>query len=153
MRRLILLLTVLGLVAAGCGGGEDISIDGQWARNSPVSAERGAVYMNITSADGDRLLSASVDSSIAATVEVHETVPAEGESGDDGMAMMMMQEVDAIDLPAGETISLKPGGYHIMLIDIARPLEIGQKFNVTLNLEKAGEQVVEVEVREDAPTG
>jgi periplasmic copper chaperone A len=153
MRRLILLLTVLGLVAAGCGGDEGISIDGQWARNSPMSAERGAVYMNITSADGDRLLSASVDPSIAATTEVHETVPAEGESGDDGMAMMMMQQVDAIDLPAGETISLKPGGYHIMLIDIAKPLEIGQKFTVTLNLEKAGEQVVEVEVREEAPTG
>jgi copper(I)-binding protein len=64
-----------------------------------------------------------------------------------------MQEVDAIDLPAGDTISLAPGGYHIMLIDIARPLEIGQKFNVTLDLEKAGEQVVEVEVREEAPTG
>lgn len=153
MRRLILLLTVLGLVVAGCGDGDNISIDGQWARNSPMSAEQGAVYLNITSADGDRLLSASVDSSIAATAEVHETVPAEGESGDDGMAMMMMQQVDAIDLPAGDTISLAPGGYHIMLIDIAKPLEIGQKFNVTLSLEKAGEQVVEVEVREEAPTG
>jgi hypothetical protein len=153
MRRLILLLTVLGLVAAGCGDGDNISIDGQWARNSPMSVEQGAVYLNITSADGDRLLSASVDSSIAATAEVHETVSAEGESGDDGMAMMTMQEVDAIDLPAGDTISLAPGGYHIMLIDIARPLEIGQKFNVTLDLEKAGEQVVEVEVREEAPTG
>ena len=151
MRRLILLLTVLGLVAAGCGGGEDLSIDGEWARNSPKRADRGAVYMNITSADGDRLLSAGVDSSIAASVEVHETVPVDGETNDDGMAMMMMQEVEAIDLPAGEEVVLEPGGLHIMLIDITQPLEIGQKFDLTLNFETAGEVVLEVEVMEDAP--
>jgi len=151
VRRLILLLTVLGLVAAGCGGGEDLSIDGEWARNSPKRADRGAVYMNITSADGDRLLSAGVDSSIAASVEVHETVPVDGETNDDGMAMMMMQEVEAIDLPAGEEVVLEPGGLHIMLIDITQPLEIGQKFDLTLNFETAGEVVLEVEVMEDAP--
>lgn len=157
MRRLLLLLTVSGLLAAGCGGGEDISIDGQWARNSPMSATAGAVYMNITSADGDRLLAASVDPSIAGSVEVHETVPAESESGnedtagDSGMGMMMMQPVDALDLPAGETVSMKPGGYHIMLLDIPKPLEIGERFDVTLDFENSDDVVVEVEVREDAP--
>ncbi len=151
MRRLILLLTVLGLVAAGCGGGDDISIDGEWARNSPKRADRGAVYMNITSADGDRLLSASVDSSISASVEVHETVPAEGETDEDGMAMMVMQEVSAIALPAGEEVVLKPGGLHIMLIDITEPLEIGQKFDLMLDFETAGEMVYEIEVMEEAP--
>jgi len=151
VRRLILLLTVLGLIAAGCGGGDDLSIDGQWARNSPMRADRGAVYMNIESADGDRLLSASVDSSISASVEVHETVPVEGEETEEGMAMMMMQEVEAIELAAGETVSLKPGGLHIMLIDITAPLEIGQKFDVTLDFENAGPTVVEVEVLEEAP--
>ena len=149
MRRAFLLVAALGLVAAGCGGSDgDISIDGEWARNSPMSADRGAVYMTIESADGDRLLSASVDASIAATVEVHETLPAEDDDSEEGMGMMMMQEVEAIELPAGESVALEPGGLHVMLIDIAQPLEIGQKFDLTLNFEKFGEKVVEVEVRE-----
>ncbi len=152
MRRLLLLVTTLGLIFAACGGGEDISIDGQWARNSPMSADNGAVYMNITSSDGDRLLSASVDPSIAGTVEVHETVPAEGDTSEDGMGgMMMMRPVDGIDLPAGETVSLAPGGYHIMLIGLTKPLEIGEKFDVAVTFENAGEKTVEVEVREDQP--
>lgn len=164
MRRAFLLIAALGLIAASCGGsGEDISVDGVWARNSPMSSDRGAVYMNLESADGDRLLSASVNASIAGTVEVHETVPAEGgdseagmgedeDMGDaEGMGMMMMQEVEAIDLPAGETVSLEPGGYHIMLIDLAEPLEIGEKFDLTLNFESYGEKVLEVEVMEAAP--
>lgn len=152
MRRLFLLVAVVGLVAAGCGGSsEDISISGEWARNSPMSADRGAVYMDIESADGDRLLSASVDPSIAASVEVHETVPAEGDDSEEGMGMMMMQEVEAIELPAGETVSLEPGGFHIMLIDLAQPLEVGQKFDLTLNFENYGEKVLDVEVRESAP--
>jgi copper(I)-binding protein len=140
----------MGLIAGGCGGGDDISIDGQWARNSPMRADRGVVYMDIVSADGDTLLFGSVDSTIAASVEVHETVPT-GESDEEGMAMMMMQEVESIELPAGETVSLEPGGLHIMLIDITQPLEIGQKFDLALNFETAGEMVLEVEVMEEAP--
>jgi hypothetical protein len=117
-----------------------------------MSAGNGAAYMNITSSDGDRLLSAGADTSVAGTVEIHETVAAEGDTSDDGMGgMMMMRPVDGIDLPAGQTVSLAPGGYHIMLIDLAKPLELGNKFNVTLTFEKAGVKTVEVEVRDAQP--
>jgi copper(I)-binding protein len=149
MRRKILLLIALGLIATGCGGGDSVSVDGQWARTSPKDASNGAVYMNLKSSDGDRLLSASVDPSIAATVEVHETVPVEDETDDSGMAMMKMQPVDAIDLPAGETVSLAPGGYHVMLIGLVSPLEVGEKFDITLNFENYGEKTVAVEVKEN----
>ena len=64
---------------------------------------------------------------------------------------MSMREVGEIALPAGTTVNLEPGGYHIMLLDLARPLSVGDKFDVTLTFETAGEQVVEVEVREEAP--
>lgn len=153
MRRIFLLLVALGLVAAGCGGGDNVSIDNPWARNSPMTANAGAVYMDISSDDGDVLMSAAVDSSIAGMVQIHEVVPVEDTSEDteEGMATMMMQEVPQVAVPAGETLSLKPGSYHIMLMNIAAPLEIGQKFDVTLNFETAGEQVVEVEVLEEAP--
>lgn len=155
MRRLILVAAVLGLVAAACGSDGGVSVDKPWARNSPMMASAGAVYMDLESDDGDRLIGASVSSDIAAKVEIHETAMVEGEMGDDseeGMGgPMMMQEVGEIALPAGDTVNLEPGGFHIMLLDVATPLEIGQKFDVTLTFDTAGEKVVEVEVREDAP--
>ena len=117
--------------------------------------------MMIMSMDDDRLVAAAVDSSIADHAEVHEVVPADGsdmsmDMGSDttmamGAGQMVMREVDHIDIPAGEMVMLKPGGYHVMLIDLVAPLEIGQTFDVTLTFEKAGDVIVPVEVREDAP--
>ena len=153
----------------------DVEITGAWARNSPMMATMGAAYMTIMSMNGDRLLAASVDSAIAASAEVHEVVPADGtdtsmpSSGmgtdtsmpmgnmgsDTSMSMgsgeMVMREVEAIEIPAGEMVMLMPGGYHVMLIDLVAPLEIGQTFDVVLTFETAGDVTVNVEVREEAP--
>ena len=153
MRRTLTLLLSFALLAAGCGEDEPLKVDGAWARTSPRMADAGAVYLQLTSVDGDRLVNAAVDASIAGMVEIHETVMAEmgeGEVGE-GMGAMTMQEVGAIDLPAGEMVSLEPGGLHIMLMRLASPLEIGQTFEVTLTFEAAGERTVEVEVRDEAP--
>ncbi len=117
-----------------------------------MMANAGAVYMDLSSDSEDRLVGVSVAASIAGTVEVHETAPVDESSDDEGAGgAMMMREVGEIALPAGETVSLEPGGYHIMLLDISAPLEIGQKFDITLTFQNGGVQVVEVEVREDAP--
>lgn len=132
----------------------------------------GAVYMDLTSEEADRLVGASVDSSVAAVTEVHETVEAhmgedagdgmdegmsddaeggEGMSEMEGMGAMTMQEVESIDLQPGVTVNLEPGGYHIMLLDLAEPLEVGDTFDVTLDFETADDLVVTVEVRDSAP--
>ena len=142
----------------------DIEITGAWARNSPMMATAGAAYMSIMSMNGDRLLAASVDAAVAAAAEVHEVVPAEGSDNsmpmgdmgsDTSMPMasgeMVMREVEAIEIPAGETVMLMPGGYHVMLIDLVAPLEIGQTFDVVLTFETAGDVTVTVEVRDEAP--
>ena len=60
---------------------------------------------------------------------------------------MKMRQVDGIDLPAGKPVTLKPGGYHIMLLDLAHPLKQGQSFPLTLSFEKAGKQNVTVKVQ------
>jgi copper(I)-binding protein len=153
VRRLIVLVAALGLVAASCGGDDGVSVDDAWARNSPMMASAGAVYMNLEAGEDDRLIGASVDVGIAGKVEIHETAMMEDTMGDDEQmgGAMMMREVGEIALPAGTTVNLEPGGYHIMLLDITTPLEIGQKFDVTLTFENADEQVIEVEVREEAP--
>lgn len=66
----------------------------------------------------------------------------------EGFAMMGMREIEALDIPAGETVSLAPGGYHLMLLDLAADLEPGQEFDLTLEFERAGERTVTVTVRE-----
>jgi len=65
--------------------------------------------------------------------------------------IMGMREVEEIPVPAGETVTLEPGGYHVMLKDLAKPLEKGTTFELTLKFEKAGTIVVEAEVRDEAP--
>jgi len=157
------LLAIAPLALAACGGDDPITIEGQWARTSPAMASMGAAYMDITSSEGDQLVGVSVPASIAARAEIHEMVPADvpmddsmDESMDDGemdmdMGAMVMQQIMALDLPAGETVNLAPGGYHVMLIDLAEPLAEGDTFNVTLDFAEADDLTVEVVVRTEAP--
>ena len=141
-----------------------ITVSGQWARNSPMMATAGAAYMTVTSSADDALVKASVDPSVAGTVELHETRMVEGGMTDTTMAGMDMTEttmpgmgamemvpVDKIELPAGEAVALAPGGLHIMLLDLAKPLELGETFTITLTFESGATQDVTVEVREEAP--
>jgi copper(I)-binding protein len=101
--------------------------------------------MTITSKDGGKLVGAA--SAIAGVVELHE------------MAMdnnvMKMRAIPALELPAGREVQLKPGGYHVMLLDLKRPLKVGEKVQIELRLEtrdgKRVTQPVEVEVRSTAP--
>jgi copper(I)-binding protein len=138
----------------------DLKISGAWARTSPMKATAGAVYLEIqnTGDADDALVSASVDTSVAAKVELHETKMAGGGMGNGNMptttgdAMMMeMVPVDRIEVAAGETVSLKPGGLHIMLLDLAKPLETGSKITVSLTFEQAGKVDVTAEVRDTPP--
>lgn len=67
---------------------------------------------------------------------------------DDGGESMTMQPVDSIELPAGKTVKLEPGGYHVMLLDLVEPLEVGQEIELTLSFQMAGDRTVTAEVRE-----
>ena len=152
----------------------EVTVGDPWARTSPMSADTGAVYMTLTSNTGDTLLTAAVPTSVAGVTEIHETVmggdsgttmpgAAEGEEdtdmtepptsmgGDTSMPSsgeMAMRPISSLELPAGETVALEPGGYHIMLLELVAPLEAGDTVEVTLTFERAGEQVVTATVRD-----
>jgi hypothetical protein len=139
-------------------------ITGAWARTSPSMATAGAAYVTITSPVDDKLLSASVDPSVAGMVQIHETVMATDTTmaGSDttmmggtettmGGGAMTMQPVESIELPAGVAVEMKPGGYHIMMMDLVKPLEIGSTLKVTLTFETAGEITIDVPVLDEAP--
>ena len=156
----LLLAVVAGTALfASCGSDDSSSgpeITKVWARTSPMETSLGAVYMSISSKDGDELTDVSVDPSIAAMAQIHEMVMA---TADTSMSMtsdaptgeMVMQEVDSVVIDAGGSVDLMPGGYHIMLMELAAPLELGAKFDVTLTFATAGKITVVAEVRDEAP--
>ena len=156
----LLLAVVAGAgLFASCGSDDSSSgpeITKVWARTSPMETSLGAVYMSISSKDGDELTDVSVDLSIAAMAQIHEMVMA---TADTSMSMtsdaptgeMVMQEVDSVVIDAGGSVDLMPGGYHIMLMELAAPLELGAKFDVTLTFATAGKTTVVAEVRDEAP--
>lgn len=123
----------------------DLHIDHPWSRALPPVAKTGAAYLTIENRGekADRLL--EVTTPVAGHAELHEHVHQDG--------LMKMQQIQAMTLPAGETVSFKPGSYHIMLFDLKQPLVAGEKFPMTLHFEQAGELDVEIAVQQDAPAG
>lgn len=145
MRRLSAFTALVAILATGCGGGT-LEIEDIWARATASTQDSGAVYMTIHGGpDDDSLIGVSVNSTIAARAEMHETSMMEGE---DGAEMMMMSPLSSITVPAGDEVRFEPGGYHVMLFQLATPLVTGSDFILTLVFENAADQEVTVEVRE-----
>jgi len=124
-----------------------VEVTDVWARNSASSATNGAVYLTIVNGGeaDDAVTGVSVPASVAAMAQVHETVVADDDHMGDGM--MSMHEVASVPVPAGEELAFAPGGYHVMLMELASPLEEGQTFPVTLTFAEAGEVTVTATVR------
>ncbi len=101
--------------------------------------------MRLTSKEGARVV--GVSSAVAGVVEIHE-MKMEGN-------VMRMRAIPGLDLPPGSTVELKPGAHHMMLMDLNRPLGVGEKIKVELRLETRDKrlvtQPVEVEIRPRAP--
>jgi uncharacterized protein YcnI/copper(I)-binding protein len=124
---------------APVGQGQTISILQPWARATPPGAKVAGGYLKIENrgATTDRLVSASSD--IAGVVEIHEMAM-------DGGVMKMRALEKGLDLKAASTTELKPGGYHIMFIDLKRPLKEGDTVRGELVFEKAGRVPIEYKV-------
>jgi len=119
----------------------DIAIGHPYARATAPGQPTGGAYLRVENrgAQGDRLVSASAD--VSRSVELHEMKM----DGD----VMRMRPVAAVEVPAGQSVVLEPGGVHIMLLGLKAPLKEGDRFPLTLKFEKAGE--VKVEVHVEAP--
>jgi copper(I)-binding protein len=137
----VALLTIAALLIAACASSAaGIVVKEPFSRASPTGATTGGAFMTIVNngRDADRLISAS--SPAAKTVELHETV-------DENGVMKMEPRPEGFEIPAGGTLELKPGGKHIMLIDLVAPLEAGKTIEITLNFEKAGPQKIQAPVQ------
>ena len=117
-----------------------ITIGHPYARATAAGQPTGGGYMSFANAGpADKLVAISAD--VSTSVELH-TMTMEGD-------VMRMRQVDAIELAAGKTVELKPGGYHVMFVGLKAPLKAGDKFPAKLKFEKAGE--VDVTFNVEAP--
>lgn len=104
-----------------------VTVDGAWARASVQGQKATGAFMRLTAKEGARLVRA--ESPAAGLAEVHEMKM----DGD----IMKMRVVPALDLPAGKTVELKPGGYHVMLLDLKAPLMKDTSVPLTLVFQDA----------------
>lgn len=99
-----------------------VKVDGAWARATVQGQKGTGAFMSLTAKDGAQLI--GVSSPVAGVAEVHEMKM----DGD----VMKMRAVPSLDLPAGKKVELKPGGYHVMLMDLKAPLAKDSTIPVTL---------------------
>ena len=148
-------ITVKQLLGASCLGAvlaspvvlaqQKIEVINAWARASVPGQKVGGVYMDIRSTAQARLLSAS--SPAAGKTELHNMKIENG--------VMKMSSVDGVDLPAGRSLKLAPGGYHFMLIDLRRELKQGENVPIVLTVELPDKtrQMIEVKAEIRDVTG
>ena len=143
MGRTLVVMAVLALVAGACGGEDDASLDVVEAWSRSALGPNGAVYLTIEGGDADTaLIGVSASSDVAALIEIHQTV-----LRDDGT--MGMTRMSDVEVPAGSTVMMVPGGMHVMLVDLAEPLELGDTFDMTLTFDNGTELTTTVEVRDE----
>lgn len=130
----------MGAVTVG-----DIAISGAFTRATLPNAPVAGGFLTLTNkgSTDDVLVSASSD--VAEQTQIHEMAM-------DGNVMKMRQLTDGVALPAGESVALKPGGFHIMFMGLKAPLVEGESVEVTLNFAKAGSVAVSLAVGSAAAT-
>ena len=118
----------------------DLVITHAWSRATPGGAKIGGGYLSIENkgSQPDRLIGGSAD--VAARIQLHEMAV--------NNAVMTMRPLEkGLVIEPGKTIKLAPGGYHLMLVDLKRPLKQGDKLPITLEFEKAGNVKLSLEVQ------
>ena len=122
-----------------------VEVTGAWVRPTVEGQMGTGAFMTLKSRDAMRVVGAT--SSVAGVVEIHEMALQNN--------VMRMRAVESLELPAGTAVELKPGGYHVMLMDLTRPLRVGDKVTIELQLETADRrrvaQPLQAEVRQNAP--
>ncbi|MBV8501753.1 MAG: copper chaperone PCu(A)C [Paucibacter sp.] len=128
------------LAALALNANAQVAVSGAWARATVAQQKATGAFVRLEAAEASRLV--AVSSPAAARVEMHE-MAMEGDT-------MRMREVTGIDLPAGKPVELKPGGYHLMLMELKKPIAAGEAVPLTLTFEGKGGKRQTVEVKAEA---
>ena len=113
-----------------------VKVEGAWARATVPGQKGSGAFMNLTAQQNLKLV--GVSSPVAGIAELHE-MRMEGD-------VMKMRAIQALDLPAGKSVPLKPGGYHLMLMDLKQTLQKDTQIPLTLSLRDAQGQVTQLQL-------
>jgi copper(I)-binding protein len=140
----VTMVVAVGAFAAAPAAARDVKagslqISAPWARATPKGAAVGGGYLKITNTGTapDRLIGGSAD--ISGAVEVHEMSMSGG-------TMKMRHLENGLEIKPGQTVELKPGGYHLMFTHLKQQLQQGQHFTAALQFEKAGKVDVDFSI-------
>ncbi len=133
MKKTLALLAVLAATASQA----QTTVKDAWVRGTVAQQTATGMFAQITSSSGGKLV--SVASPVAGIVEIHEMTM-------DGN-IMKMRAVPALELPAGKTVELKPGGFHVMLMDLKKELKAGDSVPLTLVVEGADNKRERIEIK------
>lgn len=131
-----LAVATLGSVLSFAAFAQSVKVEDAWARSTVAGQQAGGVFMTLESDRKAALV--GVKSPEANKVEIHEM---KNEGG-----VMKMRPLPRLELPAGKKVSLAPGGYHLMVIGIKKPLTAGEKLPITLTVEDENKKTSTVEV-------
>ncbi|MCC7016922.1 MAG: copper chaperone PCu(A)C [Rhodospirillales bacterium] len=139
LRRVLFVAAFAAFPFAALAQSGGVTVENPFARPSAGTAGAGAAYMTIRNpGPADRLVAAASPAARAAELHTHIR------EGD----VMRMRKVEAIEIPASGAAELKPGGLHVMLMGLVRPLKTGDAFALTLTFEKSGAVTIQVPVKE-----
>jgi copper(I)-binding protein len=132
----------LGIACSACA--QSMQVQDAWVRGTVPAQKVTGAFMQISGKQSARLV--SVDSPAAAAVELHTMSMKDG--------VMKMTQVDGLDVPAGQTVKLAPGGYHLMLMGLKQQMKPGERVPLKLTFELADKKreslELSVEVRDIA---
>ncbi len=114
-------------LALATGAAAEVRVDEPWARATVAGQQASGAFMTLTSSIDAKLV--GVQSPAAGTAEIHEMALENN--------VMRMRSIDSLALPAGKPVELRPGGHHLMLLDLKKPLDAGQSVPLTLTIEDA----------------
>jgi len=136
---------LFGSIGLALGGGfatsvvhaQEVTIKEPWVRGTVRGQKATGAFMQLTATESASLV--AVESPVAGSVQIHE-MKLEND-------VMQMRPIQRLDLPAGKAVELKPGGYHVMLMDLKQELKPGDSVPVTLVIEGAGGKRESVELK------
>ena len=135
MKRLT--LTALATLLIASPALAQVTVADPWVRGTVAQQRATGAFMKLTAPDGARLI--EVRSPVAGVVEIHEMTMDNN--------VMRMRQVPMLELPAGKPVELRPGGYHVMMMDLKQPMKAGESVPITLVFEDKDKKRQTLEVK------
>lgn len=132
----VLSFFIIALMASCTQADSEVVISNVWVRASAPGQEVGAAYMTLQSGHGTTLV--KTESAAAGSVEIHSMTMDNG--------VMKMRRMDTLPLVAGKPTKLEPGGFHLMLFDLKKPLKAGEQAEFTLHFKDSAGKTSEIKL-------